>query len=99
MSSPNSGTYSVLLGEIAQAYLDALDEKSEQICKENLAKLEYPYPGRGEGDKRKEMVDGEGIYRLHIGRSHTAFYIILEGEKEVRVIDMMPIDVAHKRYD
>jgi len=38
------------------------------------------------------------MYRLHIGRTHTAFYVILEDEKEVRVVDLLDIDQAHKRY-
>ena len=92
-------TYSVTLGEEAVEYLRALDEKSRRICKNNLRKLQDdPYPGRGRGDKERLPVDGEEIYRLHIGRTHTAFYIILEEEREVRVVEILPIDEAHKRY-
>ena len=92
-------TYNVYLGDLAVEYLQALDGKSRRICKENLQKLEQPYPGEGQGDKKKEIVDGEEIYRLHIGRTHTAFYVILEKEKQVRVFDLMTIKEAHKRYD
>ena len=92
-------TYSVTLGEEAVEYLRTLDEKSRRICKNNLRKLQDdPYPGRGRGDKERLPVDGEDIYRLHIGRTHTAFYIILEAEREVRVVEILPIDDAHKRY-
>jgi hypothetical protein len=38
------------------------------------------------------------MYRLHIGRTHTAFYDILDAEKEVRVVEILDIDDAHKRY-
>ena len=94
-------SYRVLLGDDAVEYLSVLDEKSERIVKENLGKLaDSPYPGRGQGDKEGGLTaDGEEIYRMHIGRTHTAFYVIEEDVGEVRVFDVMPIDEAHKRYD
>lgn len=94
-------TYEVLLGDAAQDYYTALDEKSQRIVKENRQKLAddpYPRPGSGSGDKEKLVVDGEEMYRLHIGRSHTAFYDILEDDDEVRVVEILDIDEAHKRY-
>jgi len=94
-------SYSVLLGDNARAYIGALDEKSTNIIKDNLRKLEddpYPRPGTGSGDKEKLVVEGEEVYRLHIGRTHTAFYDVVEGANEVRVVDIMTIDEAHKRY-
>lgn len=67
--------------------------------KDNLRQLgENPYPGRGTGDKEKIVVDGEEMYRLHIGRTHTAFYVIREDQSEVRVVEITDIDDAHKRY-
>lgn len=94
-------SYDVLLADQAREYVAALDEKSTRIMKENLRKLAddpYPRPGSGSGDKEKLVVDGEEIYRLHIGRTHTAFYDILDDKQEVRVVDIMDIDDAHKRY-
>lgn len=82
-------------------FINSLDEKSERICKDNLKKLvddPYPRPGSGSGDKEKLMVDGEEVYRLHIGRTFTAFYDILEDEKAVRILEVLPIDEAHDRY-
>ena len=38
------------------------------------------------------------MYRLHIGRSYTAFYTIHDEANEVRVREVLPIDEAHKRY-
>ena len=58
----------------------------------------YPRPDAGSGDRKKMTVDGEEVYRLHIGRMHTAFYVVLEDEEQVRVIDITAIDEAHKRY-
>ncbi|WP_144926769.1 type II toxin-antitoxin system RelE family toxin [Halorubrum salsamenti] len=92
-------SYNVLLAADAREYVSLLDEKSTRIVKDNLRKLAedpYPRPGAGSGDREKLTVDGEEIYRLHIGRTHTAF--IVEDDSEVRVIDIMDIDDAHKRY-
>lgn len=92
--------YDVLLGGTAREFLDVADEKTERICTENLRYLAAnPYPGRGRGDKEKLPIDGRrDRYRMHISRSYTAIYTILEDESEVRVLEMVPIDEAHKRY-
>ena len=95
-------SYSILLADDAREYVSVLDEKSTRIVKENLRKLAddpYPRPESGAGDKEKVIVDGEKIYRLHIGRTHTAFYDVLESKSEVRVVELMDIDEAHKQYD
>ncbi|WP_135662746.1 type II toxin-antitoxin system RelE family toxin [Halorhabdus rudnickae] len=94
-------SYSILIGDEAQEYVSALDEKSKRIVKKNLRKLAddpYPRPGSGSGDMEKLVVDGEELYRLHIGRTHTAFYVVREDEREVRVVDITTIDDAHNRY-
>lgn len=91
--------YDLLVEEEELRYIENLDEKSERICKDNIGDLaDQPYPGRGKGDKEKLPVDGEEVYRLHIGRTFTAFYEILEDEKSVRVFEVLPIDEAHDRY-
>lgn len=95
-------SYNVLIAADAREYISFLDEKSTRIVKENLKKLAedpYPRPASGSGDKEKVTVDGEEIYRLHIGRTHTAFYDVVESNDEVRVVELMDIDEAHKRYD
>jgi mRNA-degrading endonuclease RelE of RelBE toxin-antitoxin system len=92
-------SYEVLLSEEARDFFTALDEKSQRICTETLGYLEEnPYPGRGQGDKKKLKAQDEEIYRIHVGRSYTAFYVVLEDENEVRVTDLMGIDEAHKEY-
>lgn len=91
--------YTLLVEEEALAFIGALDEKSSRICRNNLKKLaEHPYPGRGAGDKEQLTVDGEEVYRLHIGRTFTAFYDIDEDEKSVYVLEILPIGEAHDRY-
>lgn len=46
-------SYAVLLHPDVDAFLKSLDEKSERICRDNLAYLqEHPYPGGVEATKR-----------------------------------------------
>ena len=91
--------YKVLLSKESFLFLNNIDEKSKRICKKNFKKLEdNPYPGRGLGDKEKIIVKGEEVYRLHIGRTFTAFYIIDKKQKVVRIIEILSIDQAHKKY-
>lgn len=90
--------YEVLVADEVRTLLDPLDAKSERIVRENLAKLSSPYPGEGRGDKERIKWRGEDVYRLHIGRTWTAFYDIYDGENVVRILRVMPIDDAHKEY-
>ena len=91
-------TYTPLASKDAKKFLDALDKKSKRIVMDKLKLLKNdPYQGQGQGDK--ELIDPEyGIYRLHISKSYTAFYQILEEDKTVRVLDIMTIEQAHKLY-
>lgn len=90
--------YEVHVALEVRDFLESLDEKSKRIVKDNLAKLEQPYPGRGPGDKEKIEWRGDEVYRLHIGRTWTAFYDIDESNRRVLVRDILPIDEAHKEY-
>ncbi len=94
-------SYQVTIDVDAREFLSSLDDKSQRICKENLLKLEddpYPRPDSGTGDKEKIVFEGDEVYRLHIGRSYTAIYDILEDEQVVQILELLPIDEAHKRY-
>jgi mRNA-degrading endonuclease RelE of RelBE toxin-antitoxin system len=93
--------YEVLLGDQPREYLSELDEKSHRIVRENLLKLTnepYPRPGAGSGDREKIPFEGEEVYRMHIGRTHTAIYDVIEAEDAVEIYRLLPIDEAHKRY-
>lgn len=91
--------YEVLITPEINDFIRSMDEKTRRIIKENLRKLgENPYPGRGSGDKERLPIEGEKRFRMHIGRTWTVFYSILEGDKEVRVSEILPIDEAHKKY-
>lgn len=91
--------YRVLIAPAVSDFLKALDDKSRRICAANLKKLaDGPYPGRGPGDKERLVVRGEEVFRMHISRSYTAFYVVVEKERVVRVFELLPIDQAHKKY-
>lgn len=90
--------YEVHVALDVRDFLDSLDQKSKRIIKDNLAKLENPDPGRGQGDKERITWKGAEVYRLVIGRSWTAFYDIDEEGSRVLVRELMPIDQAHKEY-
>lgn len=92
--------YDVLLSQEVVEFLDVAVEKTERICRDKLEFLEdNPYPGRGRGDKEKLPIDAHrDRYRLHISRTYTALYTVLEESKEVRVLEIVTIDEAHKRY-
>ncbi len=92
-------SYKVLITQEVQEILGCLDDKSSSIIIKNIKKLkENPYPGRGTGDKERLPISGKLRYRMHIGRTWTIFYSILEDEKQVRVAELLPIDEAHKKY-
>lgn len=92
--------YDVLLSEEAREFLSAADDKTERICKEKLGFLaENPYPGRGQGDKEKLPIDGNrDRYRIHISRSYTGLYTVVEEDSEVLVLEIVTIGEAHDRY-
>lgn len=90
--------HEILVASTVQDFLDDLDEKSRQIVRENLQKPSNPYPGRGTSDKEKITWRGDEVYRLHIGRTWTAFYDIDDAAGVVRVLKIMSIDRAHKEY-
>lgn len=90
-------SYDILMAQDVAGFLDDLDEKSSRICRNNLKKLEEdPFPGGGRGDKEK--LKNSDHYRLHISREYTAIYRIAENEGVAKVIDLLTIDQAHKKY-
>lgn len=95
-------TYEVRIDIDAADFLNSKGEKTQSIIKENLGKLEenpYPSPEAQSGDREKVTVNGEKVYRMHISRSYTAFYVVDEEEEQVIVTDIVDIDTAHKMYD
>lgn len=93
--------YQVVMSPKANEFYSSVDEKSKRIVKRNLRELEedpYPRPGSGRGDREKIVYQGEEVYRLHISRTYTAIYRVNDDNEQVRVLDLLRIDDAHKRY-
>ncbi|MGB3459011.1 MAG: type II toxin-antitoxin system RelE/ParE family toxin [Halobacteriota archaeon] len=89
--------YNVLINKDAQKYVDSLTEKSKRQVKKKLEMLkDNPHPGRA--DKKKLQLPNYDLFRMHVSRSYTIFYRIYEEEKTVKVLDIMTIEEAHKKY-
>jgi mRNA-degrading endonuclease RelE of RelBE toxin-antitoxin system len=93
-------SYEIAVQRKSAEFLNSLDDKSRRIVRTRLATLsDDPYPGKS-GDK--ELIKSpkgrpdEKVYRLHIGRSFTAFYTIRE--RTVYITEIMTIEQAHKKY-
>ncbi len=92
-------TYKVFVTPEIQELFTFIDNKTSRILKDHLKRLENnPYPSQGSGDKEQLPIQGKQRYRMHVGRTWTVFYSILEEEKQVRIAEILPIDKAHKKY-
>ena len=82
----------------ALPFIRQLPEKSRRIVDSNIKLLaEDPYPGKG-GDKECLILrDGVRIYRLHIARSITVFYKIMNDT--VYITEVLTAEQAHKKYN
>ena len=87
----------VVIDRKALKYLSDLPEKSQRIIRELCHALaEDPFPGQGSD---KELLHLEfRLYRLHVGRSFTVSYQIREEEGQIRILDIVTIEKAHKLY-
>jgi mRNA-degrading endonuclease RelE of RelBE toxin-antitoxin system len=73
-------------------FVKELPLKTRRIIVSHLRKLEDPLniPGI-------EKL-GSNVYRLHVGRIYTILLCIIPEQKLVRATDILPIELAHKRY-
>lgn len=92
--------YEIAVQRKSADFLNSLDDKSRRIIRTRLAALkDDPFPGKT-GDK--ELIkspkgrEDETVYRLHLGRSFTAFYQIRE--RTVYITELLTIEQAHKKY-
>ena len=93
-------SYEIAVQRKSAEFLNSLDDKSRRIIRTRLTSLkDDPYPGTGADKELIKSPKGrpdEKVYRLHIGRSFTAFYRIKE--KTVYITEIMTIEQAHKKY-
>ncbi len=89
--------YLVRIDTGAIDFINSQTAKSRRIIAKHLKALEDdPYPGSSGDKELLNLRPGIHIYRLHIGRSFTAFYEI--EERTVFVNELMTIGQAHKKY-
>lgn len=91
--------FEILIEEDANEFLLGPPPKSQEIIKNNLRKLERnPFPG-DPGDKEKlDLHIDPPVYRMHIGRSYTAFYTIDTEHTLVKIDILTTRELAHKIY-
>lgn len=92
-------SFQVLIKQKSVKAIDDLPDKTRRIIHDALKSLEQdPYPGTGGDKELLHHEEGIEVYRLHIGRSYTAFYTIDIRSHIVQVHDIMTIGQAHKKY-
>ncbi|MDK2990703.1 MAG: mRNA interferase RelE/StbE [Methanoculleus sp.] len=89
--------FTVLIERKARELLKRLPPKTRRIVVEKIQELaEDPFPG---GNKEKlEYPHPPAVYRLHISRSFTVFYVIEHQESIVKIEKIVTIERAHKEY-
>jgi len=91
--------FEILIDEEADEFLSGLPPKSQKIMKENFKKLiTNPFPGNSGDKERLDLPINPPVYRMHIGRSYTAFYHIDSDQKTVMIDVITTIEQAHKLY-
>jgi len=82
----------------AAAFINTQNVKTRRIIRSHLQSLEDdPFPGTGGDKELLHTRPGMKIYRLHIGRTFTAIYVV--EENSVLVTEVMTIGQAHKKYN
>jgi mRNA-degrading endonuclease RelE of RelBE toxin-antitoxin system len=86
--------FTIVIERRAREFVKRLPPKTRRIIVEKILELkEDPFPG---GNKEKlEYPHPPAVYRLHIGRSFTVFYVI---EQEENIVKILTIEKAHKEY-
>jgi len=89
--------FTIVIERKAEEFLKKLPQKTRRIAVEKILELqEDPFPG---GNKEKlECPHPPAVYRLHISRSFTVFYLIENDEQVVKIEKIMTIERAHKEY-
>lgn len=89
--------FTLVIERRAREFVKSLPPKTRRIIVEKILELEEdPFPG---GNKEKlEYPHPPAVYRLHIGRSFTVFYVIEHEERIVKIEKIMTIEKAHKEY-
>lgn len=89
--------YRLLVERDALAFLERVGG-TDGVFRDVLDEIRSrPLPGDGRFEKTRIDVDGEPVYRVD-GERYVALYEVVESEQAVRVLDVVPIDEARRRY-
>ncbi len=69
-------------------------EKIREYVFSHIRKLEDPY----NAPDVECLYPKVQVYRMHIGRTYTVIFTIHKESNTVRVLDLVTIEQAHKRY-
>ena len=89
--------FTILIEKKTREYLQKLPIKTRRIIVEKIQELQLnPFSG---GNREKlEFQNPPVVYRLHISRSYTVFYLIEEEKQVVKIAKVETIEKAHKTY-
>jgi len=89
--------FTIVIEKRAREFLKKIPIKTRRIIVDKIHGLiQDPFPG---GNKEKlDYPHPPAVYRLHVSRSFTVFYLIEEEEQLVKIEKNMTIEKAHKRY-
>lgn len=89
--------FTILIEKKAREYLQKLPVKTRRIIVEKIQELQIN-PFSGGNKERIEYHKPPAVYRLHISRSYTVFYLIDEEKEVVKIEKIETIEKAHKTY-
>ncbi len=78
-------------------YYKSLPVKSQRIIKEHIDRLNH-YPDIDADIECIRRSPDSQLWRMHISRTFTLFYTVIQGENEIHVDALMTIEQAHKKY-
>jgi mRNA-degrading endonuclease RelE of RelBE toxin-antitoxin system len=89
--------FSIVIEKKAEKFIKELPQKTRRIIVDKILELpDDPFPG---GNKEKLEYDHRpSVYRLHVSRSFTVFYIIEKDEHLIKIVKITTIERAHKDY-
>jgi mRNA-degrading endonuclease RelE of RelBE toxin-antitoxin system len=89
--------FTLVIESKAEKFLKKLPKKTRHIIIEKILDLkEDPFPG---GNKEKlDYPHPPAVYRLHVSRSFTVFYIIETEVNIIKIEKITTIERAHKEY-
>jgi len=89
--------FTLVIESKAEKFLKKLPQKTRHIIIEKILDLkEDPFLG---GNKEKlDYPHPPAVYRLHVSRSFTVFYIIETDVNVIKIEKITTIEMAHKEY-